>query len=87
MFIDDRCELFGDEFLTRFVQTRAALAEGFYAHPAEPFAGWQLEYGTIDLAVVETGGGFDVALAELPQAWEVVRRTETATLYRKRAAP
>jgi hypothetical protein len=87
VFIDDRCELFGDEFLKRFVYTRAALAEGFYEHPAEPFAEWQLEYGTFDLALVETGGGFDVALAELPQAWEVVKQTETATLYRKRSGP
>jgi hypothetical protein len=87
VFIDDRCELFGDEFLKRFVSTRAALAEGFYPYPAEPFAEWQHEYGTFDLALVETGGGFDEALADLPQAWEVVKQTETTTLYRKRANP
>lgn len=93
VFIDDRCELFGDEFLTRFVRTRAELQllvasegamTGEFDHPAEPFAKWQHEYGSFDLALVETGGGFDVALAELPQAWEVVRQTETATLYHKR---
>lgn len=96
VFIDDRCELFGDEFLVRFVRTRAELQllvssgglfAGEFHHPAEPFAKWQYEYGSFDLALVETGGGFDLALAELPQAWEVVRQTDTATLYRKRSSP
>lgn len=93
VFIDDRCELFGDDFLRRFVDTKRELqlliaSEGVLAgdieHPAEPFAQWQHDYGTFDLALVETGGGFDLALNELPQAWEVVRQTDTATLYRKR---
>lgn len=87
VFIDDRCELFGDEFLRQFVLTRAALALGAFAHPAEPFAEWQQQYGEFDLALVESGGPFDAALAQLPQAWEIVRTTDTATLYRKRAGP
>ena len=87
VFIDDRCELFGDDFLRRFVLTREALTLGLYDHPGWPFAEWQQEYGSFDLALVETGGGFDVALAVMPQAWEVVRRTETATLYQKRSGP
>ena len=86
VFIDDRCELFGDDFLRQFVFTKEAMADRlFYEHPAEPFAEWQQEYGTFDFALVESGGGFDLALAELPQAWEVVRRTDTATFYQKRA--
>jgi hypothetical protein len=84
VFIDDRCELFGDEFLVRFVRTREALELDLFEHPALPFAQWQQEYGTFDLALVKTGGGFDGALAELKQAWEVVRVTDTATLYKKR---
>jgi hypothetical protein len=87
VFIDDRCELFGDEFLTRFVLTKAALELGAYQYPAEPFAEWQHEYGTFDLALVQTGGGFDLALRDLSQAWEVVRETPTATLYKKRVNP
>jgi hypothetical protein len=93
VFIDDRCELFGDEFLTQFVRIESELKRlieldgwdvGEISHPAEPFAEWQQKYASFDLALVETGSGFDLALAELPRAWEVVRRTETATLYRKR---
>ena len=82
VFIDDRCELFGDEFLTRFVLTKDLLGGGLYENPAEPFAEWQAEHGSFDVALVEPGGGFDVALSKIP-AWEVVRRTDTATLYRK----
>jgi hypothetical protein len=84
VFIDDRCELFGDEFLVEFVQTRARLDLGLYDDPAEPFAEWQARFRPFDLALVETDGGFDVGLSRIP-AWEVVRRTETATLYRKAA--
>ena len=83
VFIDDRCELFGDEFLVRFVLTKEWLAGDVYESPAEPFAEWQAQYGAFDLALVETDGGFDRALASLPVAWEVVRRTNTATLYKK----
>ena len=82
VFIDDRCELFGDEFLTHYVQAKAWLELGLYDHPSEPFAEWQVKYGAFDLALVQTGEAFDVALSQLP-AWEVVRRTETATLYKK----
>lgn len=87
VFIDDRCEVFGDDFLWKFVANREALALGAFDHPAEPFAEWQQQFGTFDLALVESGGGFDVALAQLTGAWEEVRRTETATLYRKRGGP
>lgn len=87
VFIDDRCELFGDEFLLEFVATKAKLEVGYYDHPAEPFAEWQQKYGTFDLALVETKGGFNEALAELPNAWEVVKQTETATLYKKVTGP
>ena len=83
MFIDDRCELFGDQFLLNFVATKALLATNGYDHPAEPFAEWQQEYGAFDMALVESGGGFDMALAAMPNAWVEVKRTKTATLYQK----
>jgi drug/metabolite transporter superfamily protein YnfA len=87
VFIDDRCELFGDEFLVQFEEAKAWLLLGIYENPAEPFAEWQATYGSFDFALVETGKAFDQALSELPQAWEVVRQTDTATLYRKKPSP
>jgi len=82
VFIDDRCELFGDAFLTEFVGARFDVKEGFYDHPGEPLAEWQARYATFDLALVASGEGFDIAFAHLP-GWEVVRRTPTFTLYKK----
>ncbi len=84
VFIDDRCELFGDDFLVRFVVTKSLLETNRYDHPGEPFAEWQAEYGSFDYALVESGGGFDMGLHALPNAWVELRRTDTATLYRKR---
>jgi hypothetical protein len=85
VFIDDRCEVFGDEFLVEFVLTKDMLKAGFDS-PAEPFAEWQAKYGAFDLALVETEGGFDVALSQIP-ARERVKRTDTASLYRKVKQP
>lgn len=82
VFIDDRCELFGDEFLTQYVLSKILLERHLYEHPGEPFAEWQAKYGSFDLALVQTGEAFDVALSQL-EAWEVVERTKTATLYKK----
>lgn len=90
VFIDDRCELFGDEFLTTFVETRTRIESAkdwelllLLANPDEPFAAWHARYGEFDLALVETEGGFDVAFRHLP-GWQVVKRTPTATLFIRR---
>jgi hypothetical protein len=58
------------------------IERGDYDHPGEPLAEWQTEYGTFDLALVETAGGFDEAFSSLP-GWQVIRRTPTATLYKR----
>lgn len=87
VFIDDRCELFGDDFLTQFVAAKAGLEVRVYEHPAEPFAEWQAKYGSFDMALVATGGGFDEALSALPNAWQMVKQTNTATLYQKVGGP
>lgn len=84
VFVDDRCELYGDAFLVQFTSTRLLMEQHFFEHPGEPFAEWQAEYGAFDMALVETDGPFDRALYELEMAWEEVKRTPTATLYRKR---
>jgi hypothetical protein len=80
VFIDDRCELFGDDFLVRFV-----LAKQF--GPAQALIDWEREFGPFDLALVETGGGFDIALEQMQPLWTMVRRTETATLYKRVDSP
>jgi hypothetical protein len=90
VFIDDRCELFGDEFLLRFVEIRTRLESAkdwelidLLSDPAEPFAVWREKYGDPDFALVETDGGFDLAFRHMTN-WREVKRTKTATLFQRK---
>src|SRR5262249_41889502 len=74
IFVDDRCELYGDEWLAQF-------ADAAWHHP-ERIEDWARQYG-FDRALVLAGSGFDRYLAGA-EGWGVVNRTETAALYRKR---
>lgn len=70
VFIDDRCEVYRDEWLMRY--DRAEL-------DPEGLMRWLSEY-PIDGALVQTGSGFDRAFDGRP-GWSLVRRTPVATLY------
>lgn len=73
VFIDDRCALYGGDFLKAYDRARredpAAL---------EP---WRRQYD-FRFALVETGGEFDGWLARSPD-WILLRRTAPAALYRR----
>jgi hypothetical protein len=73
VFIDDRCELYGDEGLL-------AYAEALERDPARVDR-WANEYG-FDLALAATGSGFDRYLRQA-RGWTLVRETEAACLYRR----
>jgi hypothetical protein len=73
VFIDDRCELYGDAFLLEYY-------DALVRNPARLDA-WARQYG-FDAALTETGSGFDRYLASSP-AWTVVRRTPKASFYRR----
>jgi hypothetical protein len=79
VFIDDRCEVFGDAFLVQFVMAKQL-------GPASAIDSWDKQYGPFDLALVQTGGGFDKGLEQLQPLWTLVKRTDTATLYKKATA-
>jgi hypothetical protein len=76
IFIDDRCELCGDQWLEDY-------AEAVWHHP-ERLEEWARMYG-FDRALVLAGSGFDRYLSGTPEEWSVVSRTETAVLYRRRS--
>ena len=85
VFIDDRCELFGDDFLTRFVEVRNRLASArdwelieLLANPSKPFAEWWEKYGEPISLWVESDGGFDMAFRHMPN-WREIKRNRTAT--------
>ena len=74
VFIDDRCELYGDNQL---------LAD-FHANNDDPtkIDQWAEQYG-FDTALVVTGSLLDRYL-HYAKDWEVIRETLAATLYQKR---
>ena len=74
VFIDDRCSLYGEDFLEAYDHARRE-------NPAE-IDRWQRQYG-FRHAVVESGGKFDNHLAE-SASWTLLARTSTATLYQYR---
>lgn len=77
IFIDDRCELYGDELL---------LADD-YAENVDPemVDRWARQYG-FHAALAQTGSPIDSYLRQAPD-WEVVRQTMTATFHERRIVP
>jgi hypothetical protein len=73
VFIDDRCELYGDEGLMQY-------AHAYEKEPSQVDQ-WAKEYG-FDIALTERESGFDRYL-ETAGGWRLVHRTAAATLYRK----
>jgi hypothetical protein len=73
VFTDDRCELYGDDWL-------AGYAEAYYHHP-ERIEDWAQEYG-FDRALVIPGSAFDRYLSSA-SGWAVVRESAGAVLYRR----
>jgi hypothetical protein len=72
VFIDDRCPLYGTEFLLDYERARCE-------NPAQ-IDGWRQQYG-FDYALVRTGAGFDRYLSESAE-WRLVKRSPAATLHR-----
>jgi hypothetical protein len=82
VFVDDRCEVFGGQWLYDFVLA---------SHPektspdkrAATMAKWQSDYGNFDFALTRTVSPFDDYFKARPE-WECVKRTENSALYRRK---
>ena len=72
-WIDDRCELFGNEFLEQYVETES--------HAPERIDDWACEHGC-KFALVPTESPLGVYLARSPQ-WSVLARAQAATLFER----
>jgi hypothetical protein len=75
VFIDDRCELYGDKWLLSY-------AHAIEQDPSQ-VARWAREYG-FEIALTELNSAFDKYL-ESARGWTLVQRSRAATLYRKRS--
>jgi hypothetical protein len=78
VFVDDRCELYGDRWLQDYVNAEVG-GTGPYIQDLER------RYEPFDLALTRTGSGFDDYFGGSGQ-WVAVERTESATLYRRGTA-
>ena len=79
VFVDDRCELFGDAWLVEFTAACEADPPGVAAKMAE----WQAKYGGFDFALTRVGTGFDGYFAARPAEWEPAFRGEVSRFYRR----
>jgi hypothetical protein len=77
VFVDDRCELYGDRWLLHFVEAETEDTGGALAE-------MQHTYGSFDLALTVTGSGYDNYFRASSE-WQTLRATPTATLYRRKS--
>ncbi|MCH7989896.1 MAG: hypothetical protein IID46_12205 [Planctomycetes bacterium] len=76
VFIDGRCELFGDTFFFQYLDLER--------HPEE-LEQWAKKYG-FEAALVNSQSTFDQYLDKHEQ-WNLIRRTPTASFYVRREPP
>ncbi|MEZ6143415.1 MAG: hypothetical protein R3B84_22840 [Zavarzinella sp.] len=69
-FCDDRCELFGDQFLWDYVKYRDGLLTGAVS-PRQAMQEWIEPFGKFDIAIVQNEGGFDRMFRVL--GWKPIR--------------
>lgn len=76
VFVDDRCELFGDRWLSEYVQVERGDRDAQSA-----FKQWEDEYPPFDFALTRTGSTFDDYFRT--SGWTVIKKTDTATFYKR----
>lgn len=76
VYVDDRCEVYGDQWLKEFDDASKREPQKVEAWSRDPVYGFEF-------ALVHSGTSFDDYLRKAP-GWAVIRRTETATLYRRK---
>lgn len=79
VFVDDRCEVFGDDWLEEFV--RAGETE---AGTSAAMERWQTKYGNFSFALTRTDTEFDKYFRAREFEWELRKATSTANFYVRR---
>ncbi|VTT96927.1 Uncharacterized protein OS=Anaeromyxobacter sp. (strain K) GN=AnaeK_2907 PE=4 SV=1 [Gemmataceae bacterium] len=80
VFVDDRCEVFGGQWLYDFV--RASSSDTPAAVRTAMMEQWQADYGRFDFALTRPGTPFDDYF-RTARGWACVKRTGTAAFYRR----
>jgi hypothetical protein len=76
LFVDDRCELYGDRWLQEYVQAERGTKDARVA-----FKQWDEEYPPYDFALTRTGSTFDEYFRT--SGWILIKKTDTATFYKR----
>jgi hypothetical protein len=76
VFVDDRCELYGDRWLRQYVDVERGTKDA-----REVFQRWEELYPPFDLALTRTGSAFDDYFRT--SGWKVIKKTDTASFYRR----
>jgi hypothetical protein len=79
VFVDDRCELFGGDWLREFVIAASDVQRAAQAIPI-----WDSRYGPFDYALVRHHTPFAHYFAQHPQQWEQLASDSVAVFYRRR---
>lgn len=83
VFIDDRCELYGDDFLVHFVRTGEDILADQLSDAGKPLDDWQAKYGGFDYAIVAARGGYDIAFQARKGEFRELHRDQTAVVYQR----
>ncbi len=79
VFVDDRCELYGDQWLLQYVQAERG------QDTARQIAEWERTYPRFDYALTRSGSAFEAYFHRSDQ-WQLLEQTPTAALYRRKIA-
>lgn len=74
VFVDDRCELFGDAWLVDFVN---AENDG----TADAMERWQREFGEFDFALTATPSAYGDYFEQRPETWVMVTKTDRVRFF------
>ena len=77
VFVDDRCELFGDGWLVDFVNAENS-------GTIEAIQLWEAEYGRFDFALTATPSGFGDYFEQHPETWNKVTQTDRVRFFVRR---
>jgi hypothetical protein len=76
VFVDDRCELFGYQWLNEYVEVERGKREA-----KEQFKKWEREYPRFDFALTRPGSAFDDYFRQ--ENWAVIKESKAANLYHR----
>jgi hypothetical protein len=77
-FVDDRCELYGGKWLESYTEAE-------HSNTAKYLQEMQATHGAFDFALTIKDSGFDQHFRKHPDQWQLLKETEAASFFKRRA--